>query len=170
MGLNGNIVRNLRLLDMVAVGSNLSAIIVGFKNFMQQESLCSSTEYLEIMYLEPEFNTINWGDTTDFDRDTLSTRIRIFSKMGIFFSIFKKNRRLHESYLNRFSVKHCQQQFCSVHSSRRSYLLLVASERVHLRKKHVLIGYKLTFGLTVCFNGCQTSNLWRQNTSYLAPY
>ena len=51
--------RNLRLLDTVAVGSNLSAIIVGFKNFMQQESLRSSTEYLEIMYLEPEFNTIN---------------------------------------------------------------------------------------------------------------
>ena len=75
---------------MVAVGSNLSAIIVGFKNLMQQESLCSSTEYLEIMYLEPEFNTINWGDTTDFDPDTLSTRIRIFSKMGIFSTIFKK--------------------------------------------------------------------------------
>ena len=75
---------------MVAVGSNLSAIIVGFKNFMQQASLCSSTEYLEIMYLEPEFNTINWGDTTDFDPDTLSTRIRIFSKMGIFFLDFQK--------------------------------------------------------------------------------
>jgi len=57
---------------------------------MQQESLCSSTEYLEIMYLEPEVNTINWGDTTDFEPNTLSTRIRIFSKMGIFFSIFKK--------------------------------------------------------------------------------
>ena len=68
---------------------------------MQQESLCSSTEYLEIMYLEPEFNTINWGDTTDFDPDTLSTLIRIFSKIGIFFSIFqKKNRRLHELYLS----------------------------------------------------------------------
>ena len=89
---------------MVAVGSNLSAIIVGFKNFMQQESLCSSTEYLEIMYLEPEFNTINWGDTTDFDPDTLSTRIRIFSKMGIFFSIFMKKSRLHDSYLNRFRL------------------------------------------------------------------
>ena len=75
---------------MVAVGSNLSAIIVGFKNFMQQESLCSSTEYLEIMYLEPEFNTINWGDTTDFDPDTLSTRILIFSKMVIFFLDFQK--------------------------------------------------------------------------------
>ena len=75
---------------MVAVGSNLSAIIVGFKNFMQQESLCCSTEYLEIMYLKPQFNTINWGDTTDFDPDTLSTRILIFSKMVIFFSIFKK--------------------------------------------------------------------------------
>ena len=54
---------------------------------MQQESLRSSTEYLQIMYLEPEFNTINWGDTTDFDPDTLSTRIRIFSKMGIFSTI-----------------------------------------------------------------------------------
>ena len=92
---------------MVAVGSNLSAIIVGFVNFMQEESLCSSTEYLEIMYPELEFNTINWGDTTDFDPDTLSTRIRIFSKMGIFFLDFrkkKKNRRLHDSYLNRFRL------------------------------------------------------------------
>ena len=79
---------------MVAVGSNLSAIIVGFKNFTQQESLCSSTEYLEIMYLEPEFNTIK----TDFDPDTLSTPIRIFSKMGIFFSILKKKIGV---YMNR---------------------------------------------------------------------
>ena len=92
IGLNANIVRNLRFLDMVAVGSNLSAIIVGFVNFMQEESLCSSTEYLEIMYPELEFNTINWGDTTDFDPDTLSTRIRIFSKMGIFFLDFQKKK------------------------------------------------------------------------------
>ena len=28
---------------------------------------------------------------------------------------------------------------------------------------------QLTFGVTVCFNGCQTSNVWRQNTSCLAP-
>ena len=27
-----------------------------------------------------------------------------------------------------------------------------------------------SFGATVCFNGCQTSNVWRQNTSCLAPY
>ena len=29
---------------------------------------------------------------------------------------------------------------------------------------------QLTLGVTVCFNGCQTSNVWRQNTSCLAPY
>ena len=29
---------------------------------------------------------------------------------------------------------------------------------------------QLTFGATVCFYGCQTSNLWQQNTSCLAPY
>ena len=33
-------------------------------------------------------------------------------------------------------------------------------------KKHV---NNLTFGKTVCFNGCQTSNVWWQNTSCLAP-
>ena len=75
---------------MVAVGSNLSAIIVGFNNFMKQESPCFSTEYLEIMYLESEFNTINWSDTTDSNPEALSTlrRIQIFSKMEIFFSQF----------------------------------------------------------------------------------
>ena len=29
---------------------------------------------------------------------------------------------------------------------------------------------QLTFVATVCFNGCQTSNVWRQNTACLAPY
>ena len=29
---------------------------------------------------------------------------------------------------------------------------------------------QLSFGATVSFNGCQTSNVWRQNTSCLAPY
>ena len=29
---------------------------------------------------------------------------------------------------------------------------------------------QLTFAKTVCFNGCQTSNVWRQNTACLAPY
>ena len=27
-----------------------------------------------------------------------------------------------------------------------------------------------SFGATVCFNGCQTSNVWRQSTSCLATY
>ena len=29
---------------------------------------------------------------------------------------------------------------------------------------------QLSFGATVCFHGCQTSNVWRQNTSCLAPF
>ena len=29
---------------------------------------------------------------------------------------------------------------------------------------------QLTFGVTVCFNGCQTSNVWQQNMSCQAPY
>ena len=29
---------------------------------------------------------------------------------------------------------------------------------------------QLTFVTTVCFNGCQTSNVWRQNMACLAPY
>jgi len=29
---------------------------------------------------------------------------------------------------------------------------------------------QLNFGPTVCFNDCQTSNVWGQNTSCLAPY
>ena len=35
----------------------------------------------------------------------------------------------------------------------------------HADQKHV---NNLTFGATVCFKGCQTSNAWRQNTSCLA--
>ena len=35
----------------------------------------------------------------------------------------------------------------------------------HADQKHV---NNLTFGETVCFKGCQTSNVWRQNTSCLA--
>ena len=37
-------------------------------------------------------------------------------------------------------------------------------EKGRLSKLDHSVNYNLTFGATVCFNACQTSNVWRQNT------
>ena len=88
------------------------------------------------------------------------------------------SRRLLSTWFFFHSTKYCLQEFLDVKNNFwRQVCCFWAGNMPESWEKWNMSGThrsktckQLTFGSTVCFNGCQTSNVWWPNTSCLAPY